>query len=329
MNLDILSARQLATSALRGIGVSADGASVTADHLIDAALRGVTFGGLPRILAIAERMHDLGGKVRPITTVRETPISAVVDGGDNVGYVVAHHSTRLAIDKAKKGGLALVGANNTYYTGLFSYYMEMATRENLVAFAVGNAHALVAPEGGTESRIGTNPIAFGFPTPEDPVILDIGTASIMQGELMMHKRLGDILPEGLAFDRSGRPTTDPCEALEGAVKPWGGHRGSGLAIVVQMLAALCDGPHSPTHIRDFGFLVLVIDPKLLIPGGQYPSRIAELAKSIQSSRPLDHTRPVRMPFARSAEKRRQSLHEGYIELPDVVYERLKELADRE
>jgi LDH2 family malate/lactate/ureidoglycolate dehydrogenase len=325
MKLTLDQARTLAVAALQGIGIDEAGARVTADHLVDAAKRGVTFGGLPRILAIAERIEALGGRRRAITTIRETPISALVDGGDNVGYVVAAHATRLAIDKAKKGGIAIVGANNTYYTGLFAYYMEMATREGLVAFAVGNGNAMVAPEGAAEARLGTNPISFGFPSEKDPVIWDIGTCAIMQGELMLHKRVGELLPEGVALDNQGAPTRDPAAALAGAIKAWGGHRGSGLSVVVQMLGALCDGPVIAPGIREMAFLIVVIDPKLLMPAGNYPSRVSALADEIRGARPLEGGPPVRMPFDGSAKTRRQNEAADQIEIPDVVHEALVRL----
>jgi delta1-piperideine-2-carboxylate reductase len=131
MKLKIDEARELAMAALRkGLKFSDADAQTTADHLVDAALRGVTFGSLARILAISDKMAEEGDRRRPITTIREADNFAMLDGGDNVGYVVAHQATRLAIEKAARSGMAVVGANNTYYTGLFSYYMEMATRRH-------------------------------------------------------------------------------------------------------------------------------------------------------------------------------------------------------
>ena len=325
MKIKIAEARNLAIGALKQLKYSQQDAETTADHLIDAALRGVTFGSLARILAISEKMSEVGDNRQPITTIRETPVSAVLDGGDNVGYVVAHHATRMAIEKARQHGVGMVGANNTFYTGLFSYYMEMATRAGMVAMAIGNGPAHVAPEGAAEGRLGTNPIAFGFPSEGDPVIWDIGTCAIMHGELLLHRRIGEPLPEGVALDSSGNPTRDPVAALSGAIKTWGGHRGSGLAVVVQMLGALCGGPVISPGTVDMAYFVIVIDPKLFLPDGAYPSRVTELAEAICSARPIDPDQPVRMPFERSLKVRRENLESGLIEVPDVVYEGLVKL----
>jgi len=324
--LKVSEARKLAIGALKSLAFDDAAAAVTADHLVDAALRGVTFGSLPRILSIAERNAETGDHRRPMKVLRETPVSALLDGGDQVGYVVAHRATQMAVDKAKRSGIAIVGANNTYYTGLFSFYMEMATREGLVAFAIGNGPAIVAPEGAIDARLGTNPISFGFPSEGDPIIWDIGTCAIMHGEVQLHRRLGQPLPEGTAIDKTGAPTRDPVEALAGAIKTWGGHRGSGLSIVVQLLGAMCAAPAISPGMREMAYLVIVIDPKLLMPEGDYPERVTELSDVIRGARPVDPAQRVRMPFDRSAADRRRRIAEDTIEVPDRVYEVLVNMA---
>ncbi len=231
MRVAIPEAHQLAVDALRSIGCDPAEAQITAHHLLDAGLRGMTFGSLARVLAISERLEKNAGQRSPIRVLHETPVSVLLDGGDHVGYYVAHEATTLAIEKARKTGMAIVGARNTWYTGLFAYYMEMVTGAGFVGMAVGNGPAMVAPEGAAEARLGTNPTAWGFPADPDPVIWDIGTCSIMQGDLMLHMRTGEKLPDGLALDRDGNPTIDPAAALEGAILPWGGHKGSGLSMV--------------------------------------------------------------------------------------------------
>ncbi len=327
MILQIEEARALAVAALKGIGFDDEASTVTADHLVDAALRGLTFGSLPRILAIAEKIAEHGDRRRPIRILRETPVSALIDGGDQVGYFVAWRATKLAIDKAKESGIAIVGANNTYYTGLFAYYMEMAAREGLVAMAAGNGPAVVAPEGAIEPRLGTNPISFGFPSEGDPVIWDIGTCAIMHGEVLLHKRLGEELPEGVAIDRSGAPTRDPAAALAGAIRSWGGHRGSGLSIAIQLLGAMCDAPVISPAMREMAYLVIVIDPKLLMPDGECPARVAELSDAIRSAKPMQPDMPVRMPFDRSAAQRRRRLADNAIVIPDSIWGSLRRLAE--
>ncbi len=327
MRLSLEEAHALATGALARLGFSQEDAAITADHLVGAATRGVTFGGLPRILAIKERMEEFGDRRQPIRVTHETPQSATVDGGDNVGYVVAHRVSQMAVQKAKAHGMAIVGANNTYYTGIFAHYIEMATRENLIAMAAGNGPAMTAPHGAREPRLGTNPIAWGFPTSTDPIIWDIGTSTIMQGELMMHARLGEEIAEGIALDGEGRPTRDPTAALRGAILTWGGHRGSGLSIVVQLLGILCDTPAIPVGMQEMGFLYIAIDPGLLMPVDRFKARASELADAIRGAAPVPGGGPVRVPFDGSIAHRKRALEEDAIEIPDRVYQSLVALRD--
>jgi LDH2 family malate/lactate/ureidoglycolate dehydrogenase len=324
MRLTLSETRTLAIEAMTRLGFPREDCAITADHLTDAAARGLTFGGLPRILAIKERLEEYGSHRVPIRIEHETSNSAQLNGGDNVGYVVAHRVTTLAIEKAKRSGIAIVGANNTYYTGIFAHYLEMATRENLIAMAAGNGPAFTAPYGARESRLGTNPIAFGFPTTGDPIIWDIGTCAIMQGELMLHARLGEMIAEGIALDKEGNPTRDPLAALTGAILAWGGHRGSGLSVVVQLLGILCDTPAIPIGLKEMGFLFLTIDPSLLMPTERFKERATELAEAIRSAAPVKDGPAVRMPFDRSAAQRRRSLQEG-VDVPDAVYAALLRL----
>jgi LDH2 family malate/lactate/ureidoglycolate dehydrogenase len=328
MRLTIAQARELAIGALKRLAFSDQDAAITADHLVGAATRGVTFGGLPRILAIKERFEEFGDRRQPIRVTHETAQSATVDGGDNVGYVVAHRVAQMAVDKARRHGMAIVGANNTYYTGIFAHYIEMATRENLIAMAAGNGPAMTAPHGAREPRLGTNPIAWGFPTNTEPIIWDIGTSTIMQGELMMHARLGEEIAEGIALDSEGKPTRDPTAALRGAILAWGGHRGSGLSIVVQLLGILCDTPAIPVGMQEMGFLYLAIDPELLMPVDRFKARASELAASIRNAAPVPGGGSVRVPFDGSIAHRKRALAEDAIDLPDRVYQSLVALRDR-
>ena len=204
MRLSVDEARALAARVLGALGHGDAEAAMVADHLLDCELRGVAYGGLARALSIAERLRRTGDRRRPITVLHETPVSARLDGGDQLGYLVARRATEIAIAKAAASGIALVGASDTWYTGMLSYYAEMAAAQGLVSFIASNASPWVAPHGATEGRFGTNPVCFGFPSAGEPVIWDIGTASIMLGELILRSRVGESIEPGLAIDASGK-----------------------------------------------------------------------------------------------------------------------------
>jgi LDH2 family malate/lactate/ureidoglycolate dehydrogenase len=328
MQLPIAEARSLVEAAMAKVGHSAEDSKIITDHLIDCELRGVQFGGLPRALSIIERIQGRPDRRKPLEVTHETPVSAFVEGGDQVGYLVAHKAAVIAIDKAKKTGIGIVGANDTWYTGMFSYYMEMAAKADMVAMAIGNASPRVAPFGSTQGRFGTNPISFGFPTNEDPVIWDIGTSAIMAGEVALALRMGQPLAEGMAFDRDGNPTRDPKAAGEGAYASWGGHKGSGLAICVQMLGMMCNTLPFPPLIEGCGFLLLVMSPGLFMPVDKYRDNASAYAKAVRAAKPVDPKKPVRMPFDRSAAERRRILQKGSIEAAPNVLEKLRAVAGR-
>jgi delta1-piperideine-2-carboxylate reductase len=319
--LSIDSARELVDRAMRAAGHTPEEAAVIADHLLDCELRGLGFGGLARALSVLERI----GPRSPVEVVRESPVSAVLDGGDQVGYLVAARAVEIGLEKARATGIAVVGARNTWYTGMFSYYLERITAAGMAGMIAGSAPAAVAPHGGTEPRWGTNPIAFGFPTTDTPVIWDIGTSAVMYGEVALAARLGEQLPPGRAFGPDGKPTTDPAAALAGAFGVWGGHKGSGLGLVVQLLGMLTGAAADPRGISDCGFLAVLVDPAIL--ADDFPARAAAFAESVRTTRPVEGGTPVRVPFDRSAARRTESLRRNEIEVPQEILDQLCQHAD--
>lgn len=326
MLMTVQEGRRLTERVLESTGYTTEEARTIADHLIDCELRGVGFGGLDRALSVIERVQVDGGPSHEVTTVRETPLSATLDGGDTVGYLVGSRATELALDKARTSGIGVVGAHQTWYTGMFAYYLERVTQAGFVGLAAGSGGQIVAPHGASQARFGTNPIAFGFPSTEQPVIWDIGTAQIMLAEVLLAHRLGQQLPDGLAFDPAGHPTRNPLDVLGGAVTVWGGHRGSGLALVVQLLGMLAGASAAPEGLTDCGFLLVVIDPGLLTNADEFRRRVAEYAASVRATRPVDPTTPVRMPFDRSAAERERRLAADRLEVSDEVHAALLAVA---
>lgn len=327
MQLTLDEAHALCIQAMITLGHAPDEAAIIADHLMDCELRGVSYGGLARALSICDRVAQAGLSKKPITVVKETSVSATIDGGDQVGYLVGDRVTGVAISKARETGLAVVGANETWYTGMFSYYLERVTKAGFVGMIAGSGGQIVAPADGTQGRFATNPIAFGFPTIGTPIIWDIGTSAVTLAEVFLKMRLGEQLGEGLAYDPEGRPTRDPATALAGrAFSVWGGHKGSGLATMVQLLGMMCGAAAAPEGLRDCGFFVLVIDPGLLTSAEDFKARASVYADSLRATRPIDPGQPVRVPFERSVAERNRRLQEGVITVSDEVVKALRAVA---
>ena len=326
MRLTIGEAHHLAVRVMAALGHDARDAELIADHLIDCELRGLAYGGLARAISIAERIQRKGDRRRPIRILHETPVSARIDGWDHIGYVVAHYATRVAIQKAEAAGIAVVGANDTWYTGMLSYYAEMAAARGLVSMIASNASPWVAPHGAAAGLLGTNPICFGFPSADEPIIFDIGTSAIMHAEVTLARRLGNDLPENAAFDSAGLPTRDPTAALAGAFAAWGGHKGSGLGIVVQLLGILAGSPPVPGELAGFGYTIVTLRPDLMGAAETFRENVSAFAKAVRSARPVAGGPPVRMPFDRSRQERQRRLAEDAIEVPDLLVDQLTELS---
>lgn len=324
--LSVEEATALGIKALRAIGFPEEQAPVITAHLVDAALCGYPFAGLPRILTINDspRTHEPRS---PIEIVHETEISAMIDGGNNLGYYAVFQAMKVAIAKAKKSRIAIVGMYHSQLSGRNAYYLEHIAREGLVGIHLATGTHLVLPHGGAKPALGTNPIAFGFPTSKDPFIIDFGTAGMMLGEVILRSRTGQSLPEGIAVDSNGAPTTDPDEALKGGVFPFGDHRGYALSLGIQAMCLLAGSARAYKPKQDYAFMFLVFDPEVLMPRGEFEAALHDLIENIRNTPPLDPNETVRIPSERAFKERERNRSIG-IPLAPQVHRQLVALAER-
>jgi LDH2 family malate/lactate/ureidoglycolate dehydrogenase len=321
IRLTVAGAREHSERALRGIGYDAEEARIIADHAIDAALCGYEYSGLAKLLNIPE--HRRFKRPRSAMKVlRETEISTLYDGGNNVGMLVMYHAARAAIDKAAARGIAVIGVTNSWMSGRSAYYMEMIAKADLVGIHTAASARSVAPFGGARPALGTNPIAFGMPSSRGPVVLDMGTSAFMGTDLAYRERLGQLLPEGVAVDADGRPTRDPAEARRGALLPFGGYKGFGLAFIVQALGVLAGSALDPD--RDDGYLFVVLKPDLLIDPDDFKQQLSDLIDRIKATPRQPGVNEIRIPGERAFRSREQALRDG-IEIDRVVYDALAAL----
>ena len=312
IRLGVAEARLLGEATLRRIGYPDEEAAIITDQLIDNALCGYRFASLPRILAIAE--DEKTDKPRTqVRVIRETPVSALVDGGNKVGYVAAYRGAEVAIAKAKASGIAIVGVHNSYYSGRNAYYVEQIVNAGLVAIHTASAKPHVIPPGGRKPALGTNPFSIGFPSANGPVIYDIGTASVMWGEVLLMARLGYPLPEGVGFDADGQPTLD-ARAVEqgGGVSPFGGHKGYGLSFAIQALGLLAGAALPRGDVQDYGFLFIAIDPAVMLPDGDFEAQFSELVARVKATPRQAGVEEIRIPSERAFREREQRRIEGIV-----------------
>jgi LDH2 family malate/lactate/ureidoglycolate dehydrogenase len=321
IRLTVAEAREHSERALRGIGYEAEEARIIADHVVDAALCGYEYSGLAKILNIPEHRRFKRPRYA-LKVLRETEISTLYDGGNNVGMLVMYYAALATINKAVARGIAVVGVTNSWMSGRSAYYMEMIAKADLVGMHTAASARSVAPFGGTRSALGTNPIAFGMPSSRGPVVLDMGTSAFMGTDLAYRERLGQLLPEGVAVDAEGRPTRDPAMARLGALLPFGGYKGFGLAFIVQALGVLAGSALDPD--RDDGYLFVVLKPDLLIDPDDFKQQLSALIDRIKATPRQPGVSEIRLPGERAFRSREQALRDG-IEIDRVVYEALKAL----
>jgi LDH2 family malate/lactate/ureidoglycolate dehydrogenase len=319
-------ARELGAAALGGLGYSAEEADIIVDQLVDNALSGYTFAGLSRILAI-EGEPKLQQPRRPISIVSETENSALIDGGNNVGYLAVSRAADVAIEKAQSARFAVVGVYDSWYSGRNAYFVERLARADLVAIHTASAKPRVAPLGGARPALGTNPISLGFPSARGPVVFDMGTASIMWGDLLMMARLGEELPEGIALDAEGRATRDAAAAVAGAVLPFAGHKGYGLSFAVQALGLLAGAAIPRNAPQDYGFLFIAFDPGLTVPLDEFKRLMSELVDNIKATPRQQGVEEILVPSERAYREREKRRESGFA-IDRKLFDRLSELAER-
>jgi LDH2 family malate/lactate/ureidoglycolate dehydrogenase len=266
--------------------------TICAEAIINAELVRAPSHGLSRLKMFCDRISKK--VINPKAKIKIKKISqsiAHVDGNNSIGFVAADIAIKTAINNAKKTGIGLVAVKNSGHYGLSGYYAEQAVKKGLMVMVFTNAPPAVAPHGALKSLFGTNPICFGTPTGSKvPFILDTSISMINRGKIRVAAREGTKIPEGVALDKYGKPTTDPKKALEGVQLPIAGFRGSGLAWMVDILSGVFTGGNHAGRVKDpftdfsgpqnIGHLFFVLKPNLFV-GNSYNKRIKDNIKTIK------------------------------------------------
>ena len=213
-------------------GLNKDHAQISANALINAELVGAYGHGLSRLKMYCDRISKKVINPKPKIKIKKISQSiSHIDANNSIGFVAADLGIKTAIKSAQKTGIGMVAVKNSGHYGLSGYYAEQAVKKNLIAMIYTNAPPAVAPHGALKSLFGTNPICFGTPTGSKiPFILDTSISVINRGKIRVAARNNKKIPEGVALDKFGNPTTDAKKALNGVQLPIAGFRGSGLSM---------------------------------------------------------------------------------------------------
>lgn len=288
-------------------GMDREDARITTDVLIESDKRGIPSHGVARLKRYIDGIRS--GIMIPdadYEIVKETPNTLVITGNDGLGQPVSYKAMKLVIKKAKKNRVAFAAVRNSNHYGIAGYYAMMALKENLIGISATNSFPLVVPTFGKDALLGTNPISIAAPTiKERPFVLDMATSTVPRGKLEVYERRNKPIPEAWATDAEGHPTTDPGLVLKnvkeklgggllplgGALEETGGHKGYGLAMIVEILTGILSGgaygprvygtPKSPPNVCHF---FGAIDIEAFIPLEEFTASLDSLIKILHGSK---------------------------------------------
>lgn len=310
----------LVVKKLTDAGLREDNANVVADVLVHADLRGVSSHGVLRTEHYVKRLNEGGLNPDPKFSVKETgPASAIFDGDDGMGHVIAKEAMDHAISLAEKNGIGMVAVVNSSHCGALSYFVQQAAEKNMVGMAVTHTDKVVVPFGGAKPYFGTNPIAFGFPAKENkPVILDMATSNVAFGKVLHAREAGTTIPADWGVDDNGKPSTDPNEVT--ALLPFAGPKGYGMAMVVDVLSGLLTGaafgPHITTMYGDYskkrklGHFICAINPAVFTDTETFLSNMDQMIREIQATQPAEGFTKVMVPGEPEQLREEARLHDG-------------------
>ncbi|MGE5619632.1 MAG: Ldh family oxidoreductase [Sphingomonadaceae bacterium] len=304
-------------------GVPPRDAAIIADHLVEADLRGVYSHGVIRVEPYTNRYKAGAMNPKPnVRVLRETVSTALVDGDDGAGQVVGVQAMKIAIEKAKRTGVAWVGVRHSNHLGTCAYYALMAIEHDMIGIAATpGATRIMAPWGGITKLLGNNPFGVALPAGKEyPVVLDMAQSVVARGKIAHAAKTGTPIPSTWALNKHGEPTTDPVEAYAGLVQPVGGYKGYGMAFVVMALGAILNGAAFVHSVPVFengimpnlnvGHFFQVVDIKAFMDPSEFKARMDEAIQAMHASELARGNDRVYVPGEIEWLKREERLKQG-------------------
>ncbi|MFZ4453731.1 Ldh family oxidoreductase [Salibacterium aidingense] len=316
------------------VGLDKEQASIIANHLVLADLRGMDSHGVSRVETYVKRFENgLINKKLDAKTECETVSSMLINGMNGSGIVLATKGIEAAVRKAKDTGVAIVGINNSEHCGMLGAYTMYAAENDCIALATTNSPPNMAPWGGRERFFGTNPFSYGIPTGEEKnIVFDMATSVVARGKIILAQKNNQQIPIGWAISKEGKPTTDPNEAMEGLVLPVGGAKGYGITFLVETLSSLLTGatfgPHLPDYYKDaapldVGQCFVVFRADLFQSLKQFKDRIDQMVSEIKEVPLMEGVSRIYLPGEIEMEKTKDRLSKGIPISQGIVNELLE------
>lgn len=309
------------------LGFVVEEAKYICENLLDAEMSGRKTHGIMRLMAF-KRMLGEGKLVTlnsPLDIISETATSLHIDGHKKLGYSVIYQSLVRGFEKVKQSGMVSIGVKNVNITGYIGGYARKATEKDFIYIGFHNSPGGLVPHGSIKELWGTNPVTVGVPTNTVPVILDMATSYIPFGALINARTEGKQLPSGVAIDREGNPTTDPQQAIDGGLLPIAGHKGSGLAFIVELLAGALTGSRVGYAVDGgWGSFAILIDPTIFRPLADFKNDIDKAIQELKAAPKANGVSEIYFAGEQSFKKRQLCLENNEVEVSDQIFAKLQE-----
>jgi LDH2 family malate/lactate/ureidoglycolate dehydrogenase len=321
---------QLGVKAFQGLGLSLADAQDVCRILIMADLFGLSTHGLSRVESYGERLLLKG--INPEAKIKVehlAPAMVRIDGDNGVGPLVGLRALQAAMQAAGECGIAIAFANGSNHFGPISPYSLMAAEAGFASIIGSNATTTIAPWGGTDARLGNSPLGFGVPNPGGaPFLLDMAMSVVARAKIRNAFKRGETIPNTWATDKKGLPTSDPAQALDGFLLPIGGHKGYGLALLVDLLAGLLSNAAYLTHVKSWvdapdepqnlGHFFILINTRLLGSTTWLAERMNDFAAILHESPAAEAAKPVLVPGEIELAKMKDQREHGILMPSDVM-----------
>lgn len=330
MKISIDNERKLIEEMLIAYGVKQNEANIVVEVITDGDLKGFSTHGLGRFPQYIKSIQAGTIKLEGDYEIeKETAATAMINGNHKFGHYVTVKAMDLAVKKASECGVGIVGIHDSNHYGIAGFYADLASVQDMIGIVISNTEPAMAPFGGKKALLGTNPITISIPTDDihNYICVDMATSITARGKLLESKRKGEPIPEGMALDKDGKPTTDPEAGLEGSILPFGGFKGYALAFMFELLAgplvsAACgeevQGTATPDVMCTKGDLLIVINPEHFAGSMQFKFYVDQFVREIREENGV-------IPGDREIENMNITMENG-VPVDEALHQQLTEMA---
>ncbi|ALC05129.1 malate/L-lactate dehydrogenase [Corynebacterium deserti GIMN1.010] len=327
---------EMSTHILEAVGVPNDDAHLVADSLVQADLWGHLSHGVLRLPWYVRRLQSGAMKaVNDMRVISDLGAVLTIDGNDGIGQVLTNHARAEAVSRAKTHGIGAVAVKNSNHFGTAMYFTRRAAAQGCVSILTTNASPAMAPWGGREKKLGTNPWSIAAPFGESAAVVDMANTAVARGKIYQARQQGIEIPETWAITSEGAPTTDPSEAIDGVILPMAGHKGYAISFMMDVLSGVLTGsqhgtkvhgPYEPSPRGGAGHLFIALDVAAFRDPTDFEDALSDLVDEVKSTPKAQGFEEIFYPGELEDRAHRAHLRDG-IPLPAKTWEELQGLAN--